>query len=62
MAKSFLVKNGVQYQEFNVGEDRAARDEMVRKSGQLGVPLIDIDGELILGFDEAKLKEKLGLS
>ncbi len=61
MAKSFLEKNGIGYQEFNVAEDRAARDEMVRKSGQLGVPLIDIDGELILGFDEARLKQKLGL-
>jgi glutaredoxin len=61
MAKSFLGKNGVKYQDFNVAEDRAARDEMIRKSGQMGVPLIDIDGDLILGFDEAKLKEKLGL-
>ena len=61
MAKSFLERHGIKYQEFNVAEDRAAREEMIRKSGQMGVPLIDIDGELILGFDEAKLKEKLGL-
>jgi glutaredoxin len=61
MAKSFLERNGIKYQDFNVAEDRAARDEMIRKSGQMGVPLIDIDGDLILGFDEARLKEKLGL-
>lgn len=62
MAKSFLEKNGVKYQDLNVAEDRAAREEMIRKSGQMGVPIIDIDGDIIVGFDEAKLKDKLGLN
>ena len=61
MTKKFLEDNGIKYQDLNVAEDKAARDEMISKSGQMGVPLIDIDGELILGFDQAQLKEKLGL-
>ncbi|NQT47525.1 MAG: NrdH-redoxin, partial [Chloroflexi bacterium] len=42
-------------------EDKAARDEMIERSGQMSVPVIDIDGELVIGFDEAQLKAKLGL-
>jgi glutaredoxin 3 len=61
MAKKFLEDNGIKYQDLNVAEDKAARDEMINKSGQMGVPVIDIDGEFILGFDQAQLKEKLGL-
>jgi len=61
MAKSFLDANGIPYQDFNVAEDKAAREEMVSKSGQMAVPAIDIGGEFVIGFDEALLKEKLGL-
>jgi glutaredoxin-like YruB-family protein len=61
MTKKFLEDNGIKYQDLNVAQDKAARDEMINKSGQMGVPVIDIDGELILGFDQAQLKKKLGL-
>lgn len=61
MTKKFLEDNSIKYQDLNVAQDKAARDEMINKSGQMGVPVIDIDGELILGFDQAQLKEKLGL-
>jgi glutaredoxin 3 len=61
MAKKFLEDNGIKYQDLNVAQDKAARGEMINKSGQMGVPVIDIDGELILGFNQAQLKEKLGL-
>ena len=61
MAKKFLEDNGVAYQDLNVAEDKAAREEMITKSGQMGVPVIDIDGEFMLGFSQAHLKEKLGL-
>ena len=61
MTKKFLEDNSIKYQDLNVAEDKAAREEMINKSGQMGVPVIDIDGELILGFDQAQLKEKLGL-
>ena len=59
--KQFLDDNKVTYQSIDVATDKAARDEMVSKTGQLGVPVIDVDGELSVGFDEKWLKEKLNL-
>ncbi|MBM3256762.1 MAG: glutaredoxin family protein [Candidatus Liptonbacteria bacterium] len=59
MAKDFFQKNGVTYKELNVAEDEKAREEMVQKSHQLGVPVIDIDGEIFVGFDRAGLSEAL---
>ncbi len=59
--KKFLEDNGVAYQDLDVAKDEAARNEMINKTGQLGVPVIDIDGEIVVGFDEPLLKEKLGL-
>jgi glutaredoxin 3 len=61
MAKSFLAANTISYQDINVAEDRAARDEMVRATGVMAVPVIEVDGEFLIGFDEAALREKLGL-
>jgi glutaredoxin-like YruB-family protein len=61
MTKEFFKQNNVEYDEMNVAMDATARDEMVQKSGQLGVPVIDVDGKIIIGFDERKLKETLGL-
>jgi len=61
MAKKFLNDNGVEYQEFNVAEDKAAREEMTKKCRSLGVPTICFDNEILVGFNEAKLRQKLGL-
>ena len=61
MAKEFFKKNNIQYTEHNVAEDDAAREEMVNKSHQLGVPVIDIDGEVHVGFNRAELEIALGL-
>jgi glutaredoxin len=61
MAKSFLEDNGIPYQDFDVAADRAAREEMVKKSGATSVPVIDIDGDIMVGYDQAGLKEKLGV-
>ncbi len=61
MAKKFLGDNDIKYQEFNVVEDKAARDEMRNKCSSLGVPTICFDDEVLVGFDEAQLREKLGL-
>jgi len=62
MAKKFLDDNKIQYVDLDVGKDKEARSEMVKRSGQLGVPVIVVDGELIIGFNQAKLKEKLGIT
>ena len=61
MAKSFFKANGVTYTEFNVASDLDKRKEMIDKTGQMGVPVIDIGGEVIVGFDEAKLRSTLGI-
>lgn len=56
-----MAANTISYQDINVAEDRAARDEMVRATGVMAVPVIEVDGEFLIGFDEAALREKLGL-
>ena len=61
MAKEFFKKNNVEYEERDVATDTQARDEMIQKSGQFGVPVIEIDGKFIIGFDQPRLKEALGL-
>ena len=61
MAKEFFKKNNVAYEERDVASDVKAREEMVAKSGQMGVPVIDVDGALIIGFDQPRLKETLGI-
>lgn len=61
MAKSFFTKHNVSYEEKNIAEDDAAREEMVRKSGQLGVPVIDVAGHITIGFDEKALSKLLNI-
>jgi glutaredoxin len=61
MAKSFFKTNGVTYNDFNVATDLDKRKEMIDKTGQMGVPVIDIGGEVVVGFDEAKLRSTLGI-
>ena len=58
-AKEFFDANHVQYTDYNVATDLAKRKEMVEKSGQMGVPVITIDKNLIVGFDEERLKDLL---
>lgn len=58
MAKNYFTKMGVVYEDKNVGIDRAAAQEMIMKSGQMGVPVIDINGQIIVGF-QPEVFEKL---
>ncbi|OGI88455.1 NrdH-redoxin [Candidatus Nomurabacteria bacterium RIFCSPLOWO2_01_FULL_33_24] len=60
-AKSFFNDNNIWYQEFNVAVDIEKRREMVEKSGQMGVPVISINKEIVIGFDENKFRELLEL-
>jgi glutaredoxin-like YruB-family protein len=60
MAKTFFDEQGVPYDDLDVAADTAARDEMVKKSGQMGVPVIDVDGEVIIGFDKERLTGLIG--
>ena len=58
-AKEFLTERKVPYVEYNVADDEVRREEMIEKSGQYGVPVIEIGGEIIVGFDKIRLEEAL---
>lgn len=59
-AKEFFQAHNIQYQEKDVAQDEQAREYMVQKSGQMGVPVIDVNGKIVIGFDEPKLSRLLG--
>jgi len=61
MAKEFFKEKGVEYTEYDVASDAGKRQEMVQMTGQLGVPVIVIDGTASVGFDRTRLAEKLGI-
>ena len=61
MAKEFLKENKIKFEDVNVAENRKAQEEMIKKSGQMGVPVIDIEGAIIIGFDKQEIKKALGL-
>ena len=58
MTKNYFDTKGVRYEDVNVGVDRAAAEVMINKSGQMGVPVIDIDGKIVVGF-QPNVFEKL---
>jgi len=59
--KDFLKENKVEFEDINVAENQEAAQEMVEKSGQRGVPVVDIDGEMIIGFNAEAIKKALKL-
>ena len=61
MTKEFFRQNNISYEEKDVSVDDRAREEMVAKSGQLGAPVIDIDGKVIIGFDKEMLSKLLNV-
>lgn len=58
-AKDFFKENNVAYTEFDVAADAAKREEMIEMTGQMGVPVIRIGDDVVIGFDEPKVKELL---
>jgi len=62
MAKEFFKTHTVPYEEHDVYADDAAREEMIQKSHQLGVPVIDIEGEIFVGFNQREMAKTLGIS
>jgi glutaredoxin 3 len=62
MVKDFLKKNNVEFDDINVAEDREKAQEMIQKSNQMGVPVIDVNGTIIVGFNEPALKEALKIA
>ena len=61
MAKVLFHEKGVQYEEKDVATNEQAREEMLNKSHQLGVPVIDVEGEVFVGFDKDALLQALGM-
>ena len=60
-AKEFLTEHQIAYEELRVDEDAKARDEMIEKSGQMGVPVLDINGTIIIGYDVFRIKKALNI-
>ncbi|MEK7147681.1 MAG: glutaredoxin family protein [Patescibacteria group bacterium] len=61
MTKAFFKENNVVYEEKDVSTDTKAQEEMTAKSNQLGVPVIDIDGKIIVGFDKEQISKLLNI-
>ena len=59
--RKFLKVNNIQFENIDISGNPESSREMIKKSGQLSVPVIDIDGEIVVGFDERKIKQALGL-
>lgn len=61
LAKKYFNQNGIKFKDVDVSRDAAAARDMVRRSGQQGVPVIDIGGKIIVGFDKTKINKYLGI-
>ena len=59
--KQFLRDNNVEFEDIDVSADQERIREMIQKSGQMGVPVVDIDGDIIVGFDKEKIAKALSL-
>ena len=59
--KQFLKDNNVNFEDIDVSSNQEKAQEMIDKSGQMGVPVLDIEGEIIVGFDKGKIEQALGL-
>jgi glutaredoxin 3 len=58
-AKAYFKENDIKFTDVDVSSDEAAQKEMIDKSGQMGVPVIEINGKILIGFDQAKVEEAL---
>ncbi len=58
-AKAYFKENNIEFTDVDVSADETAQKEMVEKSGQMGVPVIEIDGKILVGFDQGKIEEAL---
>lgn len=61
-AKQYLSSKGIAFEDINVAENYSAAREMIQKSGQRGVPVIDINGEIIVGFDQKRIDSLINAS
>jgi len=59
--KQFLKEHNIDFVDIDVSQDQQAAQEMIKKSKQMGVPVVEIDGNIVVGFDEQKIRELLDL-
>ena len=59
--KVFLKEHNIEFEEIDVSQDEKAQKEMIEKSGQMGVPVVEIDGQIIVGFDREKISQLLNI-
>ena len=57
----FLKEKGIEFEEIDVSQDEKSRDEMIKKSGRLEAPIIEIDGQIVVGFDKEKICKLLNI-
>lgn len=60
--KEFLKQHNIEFKEIDVGEDEKGREEMIEKSGQMYVPVVEIDGQIVVGFNKERISELLGIT
>lgn len=61
MAKRFFEDNQIEFEDIDISADERSAQEMIDKSGQMGVPVLDIDGKIIVGFNKEEIKKSLGI-
>jgi len=59
--KQFLKENNIIFEDLDVSTNQQAVEEVIQKSGQMGVPVLDIEGQIIVGFDRERIKQELGI-
>ena len=59
--KEFLKQHNFKFEDVDVSQDKQAQEEMIKRSGQMGVPVVDIDGEIVVGFDKEKICKLLNI-
>ena len=60
--KQFLKQHNIKFEDIDVSKDVKVQEEMIKRSGQMGVPVVDIDGEIIVGFDKEKITKLLKIN
>ena len=60
--KGYLKKNGIEFEDIDISKDEQQLQKMIKDSGQMGVPVVDIDGEVIIGFDKVKIDSLLKIN
>lgn len=59
--KEFLKEKGIEFQDIDISKDEKAMEELIQKTGKMEVPILEIEGELVIGFDKTKIVNLLGI-